>query len=1078
MNNVMHQFLKSLGILTFTVLFGYKAFSQRPDIKSVDKISGSMDELVTIQGSYFGIDATKVAVTFGASKGTIQSVTDQLLEVRVPFGTTYHDIAVTNLTNGLTGFTRQQFLLNFNGSPPFDLTNLQGQYDFPAGVPTTEGLYDLCMCDFDGDKKVDVATANDNTAFVNIFPNASTPGVVTFPGKIAVNIASRSLHIKCGDLNGDGKPDLIATESGTNDKVFILKNNSAGTGSFAFSAPLTMTLAGKRPKRIEIADLDLDGKPELIITSQGTNTVTVLVNQSTLAAISFAPIPPITITIPGAASTEGLAVEDLNEDGLPEIVVSQFQTNSDIYIIENNSTPGSYAPGAIRTLAVGTPIKNIRIGDLDNDRKPDIAYTRLTANEVGFWLNNGTGGALGFVAGPNVKTDEYPWGIDFGDLDGDGKADIVVASITKKSITVLNNKSTAGSLSFTPLIQPTTYINRHLNICDVDTDGKPDIAFTSIDNNTLNIPASKVSIFRNKTCMVPAVTPTGPLNVCSGLALKLVATKGNGVTYDWTNETTSTTVAGTNEYSPTVTGDYHVTATSEGGACKKVSNTVRVNISPGTALDPAPVNNGPVCIGQTLNLSISNNLGAGYTYEWSGPDNYTGTGLTPTPITNFQLKNAGVYYVDVKTSGGCVARRESTRVDAVDLPAFKVSFAGSALICQPDFKTLSVYPVVTGFTYQWFEKTTGAIAGATSTNLLRNTSGEYYYQATSSNPSCPVTTSESAVLTVVVPPVSAFTAPATACKGQEVSFTNQSTADVQTTASYAWAFGDGNVSNDQNPKHIYTSANTFTVNLTVSYPSNTCPATSSKTITITDAPTMNIVNAENKFAICPESSLVLGINTTFSSYLWSTGATTPTITVTTANTYSVKVTASNGCELTDSQEVTGLTAPDVTATATPDQINEGQSSQLAATGLLDYTWQPAESLSNATDAEPVATPLVSTTYTVTGKDGNGCVGTATVEVKVQGESIVSKLGPSNFFSPNGDPVGQYWLVNKIDEYPQCGVVIYDDKGVKVHEAKPYQNDWEGTFTNGRKLPDGVYYYIIRCDGEESVPRTGSITILR
>ena len=121
-----------------------------------------------------------------------------------------------------------------------------------------------------------------------------------------------------------------------------------------------------------------------------------------------------------------------------------------------------------------------------------------------------------------------------------------------------------------------------------------------------------------------------------------------------------------------------------------------------------PVNNGPVCIGQTLNLSISNNLGAGYTYEWSGPDNYTATGLTPTPVTNFQLKNAGIYYVDVRTSGGCVARRESTRVDAVDLPAFKVAFTGSALICQPDFKALSVYPTVTGFTYQWFEKTAGS----------------------------------------------------------------------------------------------------------------------------------------------------------------------------------------------------------------------------------------------------------------------------------------------------------------------------------------------------------------------------------
>jgi gliding motility-associated-like protein len=1073
----MNQLLKPFGVLLAISLLAYQGIAQRPDVKSVDKFSGSMDETVTIQGSYFGTDATKVAVTFGATKSSIQSVTDQLIQVKVPFGTTYNDIAVTNLNNGLSGYTHQQFLLNFNGKPGFDLANLQGQFDFPAGVPTTEGLYDLCMCDFDGDSKVDVATANDNTAFVNIFPNASTPGVVSFPGKLALNIASRSLHIKCGDLNGDGKPDLIATESGTNDKVFIMKNNSTGTGSFAFSPPLTITLAGKRPKRIEIADLDLDGKPELIITAQGSNTVSVLVNQSTLASISFSSAP-IHITIPGAASTEGLAVQDLNQDGLPEIVVSQFQTNTDIYIIENKSVPGSFAAGAIKTLTVATPIKNIRIGDLDNDRRPDIAYTRLTSNEVGLWLNNGTGGAISFTAGPNVKTDDYPWGIDFGDLDGDGKADIVVASITKKSITILNNTSTTGSLSFTPLIKGTTYINRHVNICDIDTDGKPDIAFTSIDNNTLNIAASKVSIFRNKTCMIPEITPPGPLNVCSGYALKLVATKGGGVTYEWTNETASTTFPGTNEYSPTVFGDYHVTATSEGGACTEVSNTVRVNISPGAALDPLPVNNGPICIGQTLNLSISYDLGPGYTYEWSGPDNYTGTGLTPASVTNFQLKNAGIYYVDVKTSGGCVARRESTRVDAVDLPAFRVAFTGSALICQPDFKSLNVYPAVTGFTYQWFEKTSGLIAGATSNTLLRNTSGEYYYQATSSNPSCPVTSSESAVLTVVVPPVSAFTSPGSACKGQEVSFTNQSTVDAQTTATYAWTFGDGNVSSEQNPKHTYSTANTFTVNLTVSYPSNTCPVSSSKTITITDAPALSIVNAENKFELCPESSLVLGVNDTFSSYLWSTGATTPTITVTEAGAYSVNVKAANGCDLKDSQDIAELAKPNVTATATPDQINEGESSQLSASGLSDYTWQPGESLSSTNDPEPVATPLTSTTYTVSGTDDNGCTGTTMVEVKVQGESIVSKLGPSNFFSPNADGVGDYWQVNKIDEYPQCGVTIYDDKGVKVYEAKPYQNNWEGTFTSGKKLPDGVYYYIIRCDGEESVPRTGSITVLR
>lgn len=1079
MNEVLSAIIKIPGNLAFCLLLGIgSGFAQKPEIKSIDKVSGSMEEVITIKGSFFGTDATKLAVTFGASNGTIQSVTDQLLEVKVPFGATYNDIGITNLTTGLTGFSRQQFLLNFNGIPGFDLANLQGQFNFPAGVPVAEGLYDLCMCDFDGDKKVDVATANDNTAYITIFPNASTPETVSFPTKIAATIASRSLHIKCGDLNGDGKPDLVATESGTTDKIFVLRNNSTGPSSFAFSSPTTITLAGKRPKRIEIADLDLNGKPEIIVTSQSTNSVMVLVNQSTVGAIAFGPITPIQITIPGAASTEGLGIEDLNGDGLPEIVTSQFQTNSDIYIIENISSPGSYVAGTVKTIPVGVPIKNIRIGDLDNDRKADIAYTKLTASEVGLLLNQSTTTALNFTSAPSVQTDVNPWGIDFGDLDGDGKVDMVIASITKKSLTILNNESTAGNLSFTRLVQPVTYINRHVAICDVDTDGKPDIVFTSIDDNNLNVPASKVSVLRNKTCMVPVVTPPGPLNVCSGFDVKLLATKGGGVTYEWTNVTTNTTVTGTNEYSPTASGDYFVTATAEGGSCKQTSNTVQVTISPGSALDPLPVNNGPVCIGQTLNLQISNDLGAGFTYEWSGPDNYQSTGLNPAAVTNFQLKNAGIYYVDVITSSGCVARRESTLVEAVDLPDFKVAYTGSALICQPDFKSLSVSPDVSGFTFQWFEKTSGMIAGATNSSLLRNTSGEYYYEAKSSNPNCAVVKSESIKLIVVTPPVAAFSNPASACKGQEVSFTNQSTFDPQSSATYAWTFGDGGVSSDQNPKHIYTAAGSFSVTLTVSYPSNTCPASISKPITITDAPAVSIVNANNKFEICQGASLVLGLSDTFDSYLWNTGATGPTITVTTPGEYSVKVTATNGCELTALKEVTGLASPVVTASATPELINEGESAQLSASGLLTYHWTPTESLSSPDQSETTATPLTSTTYTVTGTDGNGCEGTATIEVRVKGESVVSKLKPGNFISPNGDPTGQYWIIEKIAEFPQCAVTIYDDKGVKVFDAKPYQNNWEGTFTNGKRLPDGVYYYIIRCDGEENMPRTGSITVLR
>lgn len=1077
MNGMQRNMTRALCLFTFMIITALSTLGQKPEIKSIDKIEGHMEELVTIKGAFFGTDATKTAVTFGASKGEIVTITDQMLEVKVPFGTTYNDIAVTNLTTGLSGYTPRQFLLNFNGSPGFELTNLQGQYNFPAGAPASEGLYDLCMCDFDGDKKVDVATANDNFKFINIYPNGSSIGTVSFPSKTAVNIASLSLHIRCGDLNGDGKPDLVATESGVTDKVFILKNSSTGIGNFSFSPPIPVTLAGKRPKRIEIADVNLDGKPEVIVTSQGSNTVTVLINQSSLAAISFSPVAPVDISIPGAVSTEGLAVQDLNGDGRPEIVTSQFQTNSNLYVIENNSSPGAFLTGDIKVLTVGTPIKNIRVGDLDGDGKPDIAFTQLISSSVGIFLNQSTS-TLGFGGLKTFETDLTPWGIDFGDLDGDGKIDIAMASLTRKSLTILNNKSSAGNLAFEKFLQPTTYINRHIAICDVDTDGKPDIVFTSIDDNNLNIPASKISVFRNRACMVPAVTPEGPLNVCAGFPLELKATKGGGVTYEWTNTTNGTTTAGTEVFSPTVSGDYVVTATSESNSCKEISNTVKITISPGTAADPLPTNNGPVCLGQTLNLTVSNDLGAGFTYEWSGPDNYSATGLNPAPVTNFRLINAGRYYVDVKAASGCVARRESTLVEAIDLPDFKVGFTGSDVICSGDLKQLKVVPNSGAFTYQWYEKTSGIITGAVSATHTIGASGEFYYTATSANPSCPLVTSASAKIAVVTLPVPAFSMPASACRGQEVNFTNQSTFDNQTTANYSWSFGDGAISTDKDPSHTYTTVGAQSVKLTVSYNGNACPVTITKSgLTITDAPPAAINTDLNKFEICPEEKLVLLVSGSFSSYAWSTGASTPTVEIDEPGDYSVTVVAPNGCELKATQSITGLPAPQITITATPEIIDEGQSTQLEATGLENYSWTPSETLSDASLPDPVGIPLTSITYTVTGKDINNCRGTAVVDVKVRGEAIVRKLKPGNFFSPNEDLFSPYWKVEKIDEYPQCAVTIYDDKGVKVFDAKPYMNDWDGSF-NGKRLPDGVYYYIIRCEGEESVPRSGSITLLR
>ena len=1058
---------KRFILIGYGVLLSSLAIAQLPEVKEVDRIKGSTSELVRLNGNSFGTDLSKVAVFFGGAKGSITSIANQLLEVRVPSGATYDRISVANTTSGLIGYTRQQFLLSFRGVHGVSLSKLQTQFDAIA----ESGLYDHCLCDFDGDTRLDIVTANDNSNFISLFRNNSTVGSYNFT-KSSISLGVRSIHTRCGDLNGDGLPDLVVTEGGGGNRVFIFRN----TGGFTFSMQ-TITLSGKKTKRIEMADLDGDGKPELVISDQGSGSIIVLVNQSSVSAISFSSTP-VTISIPGAISTDGLAVEDLDGDQLPEIITSQFlSTSGNVFVAKNESLPGNLKLDNITTLTLPGTLVNIKVGDLDGDLKPEIAVTQLLGSSISVFRNQSTSSKIEFGIPQNITTDDRPWGIDFGDVDGDGKTDIVVASITQKSVTVLNNESTTGVFTFQKTIVPTTFINRHVKLGDMDGDGKPDITFTSVDDNNLGVPASKISIIRNAACMVPEISPSGPLTICTGFTLRLFATVGGGVTYEWNKDGTLVTSTTNPFFDVTSSGQYTVTAIAEGGSCSKTSNAVNVTVIAGPPLGPAnPTNNGPVCLNNTLQLSVAD-IGASE-YRWSGPNGYTGTGLLPTAIPNFSILKSGRYNLDVFSSG-CLTQQTSTIVESVAVPDFRVNVPGSALICQGLNKTLAVVPNSASFTYQWFEKTSGLITGATTSSLLVSASGSYFAQMQSiPYPGCSAVKSDTVKIQVVSIPVPMFTATDINCISQSVQFTNQSTTDTNAIPNYAWNFGDGNTSIDQNPTHIFNTTGNFTVQLTVAYQAGSCSQSFTKSIKIEAPPALTITNPENKFAICEGGNLSLEASGTFISYLWNTAETSPSITIKTPGTYSVEAKASNNCLVNANQVITLLLAPVVTVSATPLEIELGGNSQLMASGLDNYMWSPGKNLSDSTIANPIATPVETTGYTVKGSGSNGCIGTASIDVVVKGDAIVNKLKPVNFFSPNnGDAINNTWSIKNIENFPQCSVAIYDEKGIKVFEGKPYQNTWDGSF-NGRQLPIGVYYYIIICDGEENVPKTGSITLIR
>jgi gliding motility-associated-like protein len=1040
------------------------SLAQRPVLFSADRSSAAMQQLVTLRGNDLGSNPSQVNVFFGGVKGEIKSVSQHLILVKTPAGATFAPIQVTNLSNGLTGYLPGQFFINYSGDHGINATTFSTQTDFQA----QSGLYDLCVCDFNDDRKPDVATASSTSNIITLFKNSSTPGTVTLtPQDFMIN--ARTLHSRCGDLNGDGRSDIVLTEASDGDRVFVLKNN----GNFSFSLQ-SMRLTGIKVKQISIRDLDLDGKPEIIVTNTGGNVLTVLPNTSTGSTISFS--APRPLPIPGASSTDALAVGDLNDDGRPEIITSQYQADSEnkLFIAVNR---GALSFDEFKVMPVNRAVSSIRIADIDADEKPDIIIARLTGSDVSVYLNN-SAQSISFKDPLFFATETLPVGMDFGDFDGDGKPDIAVGSIAK-SISILNNNAPAtgqGALSAAVKVG-TTYTNRNLSVADMDGDGKPDIIFTSVDDfSGIPVPASKVSVVRNQGCMVPVLSPAEPLTVCSGNPLRITATASGGNVYQWHREGTVPPLkSGTEEFlDVTSSGTYRVTALGAGN-CSKESATIDISfVTPSNPLAPGDAgadSNSPVCSDNTLILNVSD-LGA-TEYRWRGPNGFTATSATPAlERDDFSQEDAGVYIVDM-IAGNCLAETDSTIVESITVPDFTLSPDENQYFCNGSSRTLTIVPAAgEGFGYQWYDRATGPISGATLSSFAASAAGEYYAVITPANAGCAPRETAAVTVTELTAPVADFDEPGPGCIGQPLTFSHRSTGDATAKMLFQWTFGDGKTSTGENPQTTYNASGVFNVTLSLSYEGiSGCTSSKSGSVSIVAPQTPQITASAT--SACEGDEVLLSVNASFTSISWSTGSGTAEIEVTSPGDYEVHTVDASGCAASDEITIAPKPVPDLTASAAQTAIASGQTVQLHAYGADAYSWTPGKTLNDSTIADPVASPRENTIYTVTGSLDGGCDATANVSVQVSGEVMNIKV-PA-LFSPNGDTFNETLVIEGVENYPDCTLTIFDRRGGKVYSTMGYKNNWDGTF-NGARVPEGLYYYVFGCPNGKS--NTGTVAVIR
>ncbi|MBK8625464.1 MAG: DUF11 domain-containing protein [Saprospiraceae bacterium] len=538
-----------------------------------------------------------------------------------------------------------------------------------------------------------------------------------------------------------------------------------------------------------------------------------------------------------------------------------------------------------------------------------------------------------------------PW-----DTNGDGTADVEKACITAASLNVSSSSLCCDEplrFSYSADINDTIrcFTCYHVgedNIVELwvhDCNGNTDFVEVNVDvqdNNDSNV--CELICINNPA----VVNVTGILSICNGQSTTLTAT--GGLTYHWnTGETTASITV-----SPNSTRDYSVTITNE-FRCTD-ADTVTVTVNP---LPTVMINGNNVCNGSSTILSAT----GGGTYIWN--NGATSANITVSPITNT------TYTVTVTSSQGCTA--STSRLVIVN-PLPQASINGIQSICNGSNTTLTA---AGGGTYLW--SFNGATTAAITVSPTQNTT---YTVTVTSVQGC--TASSSRTVTVNGLTINAIISGSDeVCSGQPTTLTSSLTGG--TANSYIW-------SNNATTSAINVAPainTTYTVTIT---DNNGCTDTASKLVTVKALPIVTVTGPD----ACQGGSTTLTA-TGGGTYFWSNNATTASITVTPASptTYSVTVTGANGCSAVGSKQVNINPLPTVNISG-DNAICINESATLTASGGVNYVWS-----NSATTAAITVSPLVTTTYTVTATDSNGCTNTAAITVTVSGLTINANIAGSD-----------------------------------------------------------------------------------
>jgi hypothetical protein len=363
-------------------------------------------------------------------------------------------------------------------NPPVGQTVVGGSpYNNPVSVATA---------DFNGDGKLDLAVVSENSNIVSVLLGN---GDGTFQLKADYSVGSRPVFVAVGDFNGDGRLDLAVANSEGGD-VSVLLGNGDGTfqtavnygtgdsagpvslavGDFSGNGRLDLAVtnegsgnlsvllgngdgtfgtgvhysAGAAPSSVAVGDFNGDGKLDLAVTNESSGNLSVLLGNGDGTFQG-----PVNYSVGGGQFSDpvSVAVGDFRGNGLLDLAVAKETTFSGVSVLLGNGD-GTFQPETNYNVAGIAPLF-VAVGDFNGDGKLDLVVASVStppsdqnATSVSILLGNGDGT---FQAPASFATGTSPTSIAVGDFTGNGVDDFVTANAGSNNLTVVLGVSSSAA---------------------------------------------------------------------------------------------------------------------------------------------------------------------------------------------------------------------------------------------------------------------------------------------------------------------------------------------------------------------------------------------------------------------------------------------------------------------------------------------------------------------------------------------------------------------------------------------------------------------------------------------------------